>query len=84
MTQRGPSGHGEMDRRRRASSNYFELDADRRRNKSERSERFSKRLNSMDVTSMSMKGVPQDDEAAIDYCCDYLKGKIWVSRRFRE
>ncbi|CAH0520192.1 unnamed protein product [Peronospora belbahrii] len=30
----------------------------------------------MDVTSMSMKGVPQDDEAAIDYCCDYLKAKF--------
>ncbi|KAL3663879.1 hypothetical protein V7S43_011290 [Phytophthora oleae] len=76
MAQRGLSGHGEMDRRRRASSNYFELDADRRRNKSERSERFSQRLNTMDVTPASFKGASTDDEAAIDYCCEFLKAKF--------
>ncbi|GMF44905.1 unnamed protein product [Phytophthora fragariaefolia] len=76
MAQRGPSGHGEMDRRRRASSNYFELDADRRRNKSERSERFSKRLDTMDVTPASFKGASLDDEAAVDYCCEFLKAKF--------
>ncbi|CAI5702556.1 unnamed protein product [Peronospora effusa] len=74
--ERGPSQTGETDRRRRASSNYFELDADRRRNKSERSERFSKRLNSMDMTATSIKGIPQDDETAIDYCCEFLKAKF--------
>ncbi|TMW59013.1 hypothetical protein Poli38472_007158 [Pythium oligandrum] len=41
--------------RRRASSNYFELDADRRRNRSERSERFSARLTGLDVGSSSTK-----------------------------
>lgn len=76
MAQRGPSGHGEMDRRRRASSNYFELDADRRRNKSERSERFSKRLDTMDVMPASFKGATLDDEAAVDYCCEFLKAKF--------
>ncbi|KAI9919437.1 hypothetical protein PsorP6_017665 [Peronosclerospora sorghi] len=75
MTQRG---QGEpLDRRRRASSNYFELDADRRRNQSERSARFSTRLTSMDMAPLAPgKGVAQDDEVAIDYCCDVLKAKF--------
>ncbi|CEG48640.1 callose synthase [Plasmopara halstedii] len=76
MAQRGPSGHGETDRRRRASSNYFELDADRRRNKSERSERFSKRLSTMEMTPSSTKGTAQDDEIAVDYCCEFLRAKF--------
>uniref|UniRef100_M4C3J1 1,3-beta-glucan synthase n=1 Tax=Hyaloperonospora arabidopsidis (strain Emoy2) TaxID=559515 RepID=M4C3J1_HYAAE len=75
MAQQGPP---EMDRRRRASSNYFELDADRRRNKSERSARLSMRLNSMDMTQSGIKGTatPSDDETAIDYCCEVLKAKF--------
>lgn len=77
MAQRGPSGHSETDRRRRASSNYFELDADRRRNKSERSDRLSKRLNTMEMTpSNGSKDALQDDEAAVDYCCEFLKTKF--------
>ncbi|RLN46434.1 hypothetical protein BBJ28_00008407 [Nothophytophthora sp. Chile5] len=82
----GHTGNGEMDRRRRASSNYFELDADRRRNKSERSERFSSRLSTMDVTPLAPrsgkiplddgKHAPTDDEDAIDSCCELLKAKF--------
>jgi callose synthase len=78
--------------RRRADSNYFELDADRRRNKSERGERLSRRLNSLDVgvpgSSMGghpstggaklerMNGTEDDDEISVDFCCEFLQAKF--------
>jgi len=72
-----------QDYRRRANSNYFELDADRRRNKSDRSERFSHRLTGLDVMPPSSSGKGDkfrdqidDDEAAIDFCCEFLRAKF--------
>ncbi|DAZ93604.1 TPA: hypothetical protein N0F65_003654 [Lagenidium giganteum] len=68
--------------RRRASSNYFELDADRRRNRSERSERLSQRLTGLDVAYPPSNGGKKtehgldDDEISIDFCCDLLKAKF--------
>lgn len=45
--------------RRRASSNYFELEADRRRNKSEeRADRFSSRLSGLDVGTSKSSTTP--------------------------
>ncbi|TYZ66844.1 hypothetical protein PybrP1_007901 [[Pythium] brassicae (nom. inval.)] len=80
--------HAYGDTRRRASSNYFELDADRRRNRSEHSERFSARLTTLDVAPPppSAKsdihrrggggGGGDDEEASVDACCELLRAKF--------
>ncbi|CCI46822.1 unnamed protein product [Albugo candida] len=76
--------------RRRASSNYFELDADRRRTKSGRKDRLSHRVMSLEAAEtipgdkfstapqniVNSTAVLDDDEISIDYCCDFLYAKF--------
>ncbi|CCI10635.1 hypothetical protein ABG067_005709 [Albugo candida] len=65
--------------RRRADSNYFELDADRRRTKSDRVECFSQRIESLNITSIHASqsvGDLDNDEISIDSCCNLLHAKF--------
>ncbi|KAF1313694.1 Callose synthase, partial [Globisporangium splendens] len=77
--------------RRRAGSNYFQLDADRKRNNSTRfqnghesRETFSARLSMMDVIPQQQPNAKLggglqgdfDDEVSIDYCCEVLYNKF--------
>jgi len=66
---------------RRAHSNYFELDADRKRaNTIDGQETFSERLGMMNVIGRDDGDLDPDgdfkDERSIDYCCDILQAKF--------